>query len=467
MNSIEIATALAHLERALDKKNNKILLRWLHWLLKQRFQGLEADKFRLLAAERLAEARLSPLALTLLEPMDWQGRCAGEDLLKGRLERHCGKPLAAIRSLAMALRDPMLRATAAYQLGEVYRSLGDFDSAARWFMQSLEADSSDRVTHNSLQFTRFSSLQLDQVVALYQRLVEQDPEKSLPRQLLAFHLATRGDVAAAIKQCQRASRSELGSRQAWLAPDDAPAKLPEALIIGVPKGGTSSLLAWLAHHPDLWCHPRKELHFFDRDWHLGPDLYASQFPRFSPSHPLLRLEATPNYFQHPDVPARVHGLMPKARLILLLRDPVARAQSWIEHLKRHEGLQGNSELWLRQEYQLLRKAKPDELDQLVFRWPNAIWGSCYDPCLKRWQRFFPDNQMLVLSSESLFSQPIASLQQVCSFLEISSLSVWPPLRAYNQSPVEAPPLSQPLQLELKDFLDIHNQKAHSLIRRLA
>ena len=97
-----------------------------------------------------------------------------------------------------------------------------------------------------------------------------------------------------------------------------------------------------------WCHPRKELNFFDGFYCYGSSWYCAQFPRFRDTANILRGEATPNYFSHPEAAPRIAALMPDARMVVLL-DPLSRAISWLQHLRRLEGVEGTIEHWLQLE----------------------------------------------------------------------------------------------------------------------
>ncbi len=95
------------------------------------------------------------------------------------------------------------------------------------------------------------------------------------------------------------------------------------------KGGTTALFDYLKDHPDLAMAPEKEVHFFDDeasvDW-ARPD-YAAYHARFDPDRPGLRGEATPIYIYWPGSIERIARYNPRAKLILLFRDPVERAWS--------------------------------------------------------------------------------------------------------------------------------------------
>ena len=108
--------------------------------------------------------------------------------------------------------------------------------------------------------------------------------------------------------------------------------LPDALGIGVQKGGTTTLHHLLQAHPEVYLPACKEVHFFSKHYAAGPAWYARHFAE-APAH-CRRIEITPYYVFHPMVPERVRALLPRVRLILLLRDPVERALSQLFHSRR-------------------------------------------------------------------------------------------------------------------------------------
>ena len=105
--------------------------------------------------------------------------------------------------------------------------------------------------------------------------------------------------------------------------------LPDFLVLGAQKAGTTALYAYLRWHPGITGPSWKEVSFFDRHWWRGPAWYRGQFPLRSGTR--LVGEASPSYLFHPLAPERVRALVPDARLVALVRDPVARAYSHYQH----------------------------------------------------------------------------------------------------------------------------------------
>jgi hypothetical protein len=115
--------------------------------------------------------------------------------------------------------------------------------------------------------------------------------------------------------------------------------LPDFLIIGTKKGGTTSVANWLVQHPQVMpMFPRfqrhKSPHFFDINYHRGEAWYRSHFPTEAARGrharkvgPVHVGEASPYYMFHPAAADRIAETVPDVRLIAVLREPVSRAHS--------------------------------------------------------------------------------------------------------------------------------------------
>jgi hypothetical protein len=183
-----------------------------------------------------------------------------------------------------------------------------------------------------------------------------------------------------------------------------PPRLPDFLILGAPKSGTTSLAAWLDARDDVLVPPQKELHFFSRDdrWEQGLDWYS---PYFEPAGDRLAGEATPNYLDDPKAPERIAATAPGARLIAILRDPVDRAWS---HYSYDRDL-------------ALNEVPP--FDDVV----RGAGGPAehrylsqgrYVRHLERYVEHVPREQLLVLWFDDLRDRPAEVWKEVCSFVGI-------------------------------------------------
>jgi hypothetical protein len=105
--------------------------------------------------------------------------------------------------------------------------------------------------------------------------------------------------------------------------------LPDFLILGAQKAGTTALYAYLRWHPEITGPSWKEVSYFDRHYRRGLSWYRGHFPIGAGDR--LVGEASPGYLFHPLAPERVRATVPDAKLIALLRDPVDRALSHYHH----------------------------------------------------------------------------------------------------------------------------------------
>lgn len=453
------------MEAAAESSEFDQLHLWLLPLLQEAISPAERQGSAIASAAWLLKYRHAELAQRCLELVNWHLADLQAWLLRAQVAQAMGQFSEAEQYLVRSFRIPGCHATAAYRLGQLQRTQGKFDQAARWFLASLQKNPEPFHIHNELQFTRCSDSLIPELVSYYEYLSQQQPQRSLPRQLLAHYLARQGNITRSIKESRQAASLELGTRSDLLAGHDQLPTPPDFIIIGVPKGGTTSLLHWLNHLPALWCHPRKELHFFDGRFKLGSDWYFAQFPTFRSEAGILRGEATPNYFSHPHAAERFATLIPNGLAILLLRDPLQRAISWLQHLQRLEGFKGNLAECLEQELNQLESLNSDLLANLPAFGSGALLDSCYDIHLRRWMTHFPTRKLLILSSEALFCNPKPQLQRVLSFLDLKDdpsawMDQWQPR---NVNPAPSITLPARLQERVQSFLNRHCQESMSAI----
>jgi hypothetical protein len=203
--------------------------------------------------------------------------------------------------------------------------------------------------------------------------------------------------------------------------------LPNFLIIGAMKAGTTSLYNYIRMHPDIYMCPEKEPHFFsvDSNWAKGISWYESLFNGRRKQKALGEASVTyMRYPQFPNVPARIHQTLPNVRLICLLRNPVARVYSHYFHLYR-EGLEERSlEGALSAKQGLLpgRLAIPPLADlpsnDPLVRVNEYIAFSLYWRQIEHYLQYFPRKQLLIILFEEMVENPAATLRSVYNFLEV-------------------------------------------------
>lgn len=190
--------------------------------------------------------------------------------------------------------------------------------------------------------------------------------------------------------------------------------MPDALVLGVPKAGTTSLAAWIDAHPDAWVPPQKELAFFNAHWGQGLDAYRAAFAEAGDV--AVTCEATPDYLLHRTTLQRIADTLPRARFVVLLREPVARAWSHFNY---------NRQLGL--EYRSFRRALLDErrrpprrplgFRDVGLRVPFAYLGTGrYADHLARLDDLVDPERTLVRLLEDVRTDPQGTFDDVCGHL---------------------------------------------------
>lgn len=207
--------------------------------------------------------------------------------------------------------------------------------------------------------------------------------------------------------------------------------VPDFLIIGAQRCGTSSLYKFLGAHPQVVPSLRKETRFFSMDYDRGVRWYRAHFPSVVFLEYLRRFrgaghtfEATPDYFFDPRTPLRVRSVLPHTRFILLLRDPVDRAYSHWQHMRRlgfedlsFEDAVAAEPSRITKEMEILRSGG-------LHRARNALRFSYlargyYVEQLARWLDVFPREQVLILGAEELYSDPPRVVNSICKFVGLT------------------------------------------------
>jgi hypothetical protein len=208
--------------------------------------------------------------------------------------------------------------------------------------------------------------------------------------------------------------------------------LPDFLVLSGGRCGSTSLFAILCEHRQVLAPAHKEVHFFDRNYLEGEDFYRRLFPlrmhrrlrARRAGAPVLSGEATTYYLLHPDVPRRAYDVVPDAKLVAILRDPVDRAYSHYqlsvrngdETLSFEEALDAEPGRISGAEERLL--ADP-AYDHPAHRVNTYIERGFYLDGLLRWERFYGRERLLVLRSEDFFADPLGEVRRVTDFLGIA------------------------------------------------
>ncbi|KAM6898036.1 heparan sulfate glucosamine 3-O-sulfotransferase 2-like [Lycodopsis pacificus] len=185
-------------------------------------------------------------------------------------------------------------------------------------------------------------------------------------------------------------------------------KLPNAIIVGVKKGGTRAVLEFIRIHPDVRA-AGTETHFFDRHYDRGLEWYRGLMPRTLESQ--LTMEKTPSYFVTKETPHRISAMSRDTKLIVVVRDPVTRAISdYTQTLSKTPDLPSFQDLAFRNQ----------SLGIVDTSW-NAIRIGLYALHLENWLRYFPLAQIHFVSGERLITDPAGELARVQDFLGLKRI----------------------------------------------
>jgi hypothetical protein len=197
--------------------------------------------------------------------------------------------------------------------------------------------------------------------------------------------------------------------------------LPDFVVIGGKKCGTTFLYHLLGQHPLVQPAASKELHFFDRYFDEGTEWYRRCFPkpRWEDGRRTITGEATP-YIVNRRAPRRMARVVPEARLIALLRNPVERAYSDYQMVARKDREHKTFEeaIGLQEP-----AASESEGGTNLNNDSEYLSRSVYVDQLLRWSEHFSREQMLILKSEDFFERPVECLKVVLAFLDLAE---WQP-----------------------------------------
>jgi hypothetical protein len=180
---------------------------------------------------------------------------------------------------------------------------------------------------------------------------------------------------------------------------------------------------------------RKEPAYFSVEYDRGVGWYRAHFPLMRPTGHRVTFEATPNYLFHPLAPERAVRLVPHARILVVLRNPVDRAVSHYHHMRRlgFETLELEEALDAEQARlagDLERSLDdPSHRPRQWLRFSYVARGR-YAEQLARWLDHYPRSQMMVLRSEDLYADPAAVVTQIEDWL---GLARWLPEEFRNYS----------------------------------
>jgi len=250
---------------------------------------------------------------------------------------------------------------------------------------------------------------------------------------------------------------------------------PSFLIIGSQKAGTTSLFNYLLKHPCVLGPTQKEVHYFSDNFLKGRSWYQNHFPPLTAVYrravktgrrPVTG-EASPYYIFHPCAPERVHSTLPKAKIIVMLRNPVDRAYS---HYKYHvklgaEDLAFEDALNVEEE----RLAGEDEkliADDSYFSFNHKMFSyqsrGRYIEQLKRWARYYSVGDMLIVRSEDFFEDSESIFADVLRFLGLPEHRL-PEYQKFNAGGGDR--MNPETRARLLDYFAPYNKRLYQFLGR--
>lgn len=233
----------------------------------------------------------------------------------------------------------------------------------------------------------------------------------------------RHQISRARAEVFRLERELLAAERGRAEDGPVTGALPDFVVLGTQKAGTTYLYHLLTHHPHVETVASKELHFFDNNFELGVEWYRECFPtpEWKDGRLTVTGEATPYYLFHPHAARRMAEVVPGARLIVLLRNPVDRAYSHYQMIARKGVELRTFEEAVEAEVGMLRGETKGALEHEQHAGPghqlySYLSRGVYVDQLRRWAEFFDREQMLVLKSEDFFERPAETLEIVLGFL---------------------------------------------------
>jgi hypothetical protein len=195
--------------------------------------------------------------------------------------------------------------------------------------------------------------------------------------------------------------------------------LPNFLICGAPKAGTTALYHLLEKHPDVLMSKVKETDFFQHNYSKGIEWFESHFKEYSGERAIG--EASPGNMAHPEAAMRIAKHIPQAKLIFVLRNPIERAYS--QYL-----------------YGIYRGTNsPCESFSSLIRDKSNSWGQriielgMYDSQIARFEKYFEQSQLKIILHEDLRKNPTKTLYDIYNFIGVESNHVSEKSTKYNET----------------------------------
>jgi len=251
--------------------------------------------------------------------------------------------------------------------------------------------------------------------------------------------------------------------------------LPDFLIIGFPKCGTTSLYEYLLQHPDIHPPIGKEIDYFDRLYSKGIAWYKVRFPtklqqffvQNLQQRKFLTGEATPRYVEHPHALHRIKKVLPNSKFIILLRNPIDRAYSHFTMNVENGYEYKTFELAIKSENERIKgRCEKMKNNENYYSWDFDLFAylehGIYVEKLQKWFDIFSKDKFLIIQSEEFLRNPSKIYYQTLRFLDLTK---WEPdkFTLYKKRSYKEKKINPEIRKYLSDFFKPHNEKLFKLI----
>jgi hypothetical protein len=246
-------------------------------------------------------------------------------------------------------------------------------------------------------------------------------------------------------------------------------KSPDFFIIGAQKSGTTSIFKYISDLATNFKEPeRKELYFFTEHYHKGMFYYKSKFPLIF-GRKFITGEATPDYLLFPGAPQRIYKHFPKAKIVIILRNPSERAYSQYtfqnnsDKTRAYDPLSFEEAIELEQSGERYHQKDKDSFSYNYKYYSYIARGMYYDQ-IQRWLLHYPKEQLLVVELGELNDDPKKQVARIFDFIgaENKSLESYE-FKPANSSPNKDKKLSTATKQNLNKLYKSENEKLFKLV----
>jgi len=194
---------------------------------------------------------------------------------------------------------------------------------------------------------------------------------------------------------------------------------PDIFITGVMKGGTTILHDYICTHPEIESGSQKEIHYFSLHYSKGPDWYASHFSDVKAG--MRTIDASPTYFDAANtlqIPQLINAFASDPRVILITRDPIARAISQFTHMKFTNKIDALKNMEIDEFFSTSLADCYRQSDDIGFSLNQIISFSMYYRKLINYMHVFENKQFLAVDNDALRNNPADTMQKIFDFVDL-------------------------------------------------